>query len=798
MSFPSTRAIRSFVVFLVLMRASIAVAQTVCSANCPWNAPGIQVGSLVGATNQPSYPSIGVMLLAGTANAEYRDFTVVGGRIYEWSMCNEDGGSYNASAVMSILNPVTNAPLCHWRINAACDEGRIRYLAPANGVVRIMATSTSCDEVLPISRINWRCVNCYLNGSNGCTNAPNGASPGGAFTPSCTGKPETVTASSADGTYSTVQLTAGTPTTFSAACNPMVYPTTIWVTITNADASIIYGYWPTSRTFNPPYTGTYRFYTHYNQVDQGCDTWFGDHRAVRCGTYDPCTTVPIACETEQIIYMQGAGSWTNVTCGATSGIERIFTYTPAVSGIYRLDVTNGAAPSAGIRYAWKEASLGCDANNWNCLGTVTGAVAQMSFTLTAGVPIHILAQAVGTDPVWHKIALRCAIPQNQTCATAAPVSSYPATITANARWTSGSSSLPCLSNGTRVLWYKATGLCGNVAANTCGSDSNTSLAVYAGSCSGLTEVACNDNAMTGPCAGSQQSSVSWSAAEGTEYFIAVANPNLGTQSNIVLNITEPDSDGDGVGDACDVKLNVRALLDGPYDSSTGLMNDGIRSLGLLQLIEPYTNMNYPHVNGGGESTTLPVVSVGGSNAIVDWVVLELRSATTPSLVMDTRSALLQRDGDIVDVDGSSPVNMRSAAGPYHVAVRHRNHLGVMTGTPVDLSPTSPLLDFTNAALGTYGTQARKTSGGTFSRQVLWSGDAGFNHAVTYTGAGNDRDPILVNVGGTTPNNTVTGYAPNDINLDGQVKYTGIGNDRDPILVTVGGTTPNNARMEQLP
>lgn len=67
-----------------------------------------------------------------------------------------------------------------------------------------------------------------------------------------------------------------------------------------------------------------------------------------------------------------------------------------------------------------------------------------------------------------------------------------------------------------------------------------------------------------------------------------------------------------------------------------------------------------------------------------------------------------------------------------------------------------------------------------------------------TGSSNDRDPILVAVGSTTPNNVVPGYAGQDVNMNGQVKYTGSGNDRDPVLVNGGSTTPNNIRAAQLP
>ena len=38
----------------------------------------------------------------------------------------------------------------------------------------------------------------------------------------------------------------------------------------------------------------------------------------------------------------------------------------------------------------------------------------------------------------------------------------------------------------------------------------------------------------------------------------------------------------------------------------------------------------------------------------------------------------------------------------------------------------------------------------------------------------------------------------DVTLDGVVRYTGSGNDRDPILFNVGSTTPNNWRAQQIP
>ncbi len=245
-----------------------------------------------------------------------------------------------------------------------------------------------------------------------------------------------------------------------------------------------------------------------------------------------------------------------------------------------------------------------------------------------------------------------------------------------------------------------------------------------------------------------------------------------------------------------VKVSLQALLEGPYVSGAGLMHDSLRTKSLIPLTEPYTGLGYAHVNGGGgEVTSSGVLGVTGSNAIVDWVVVELRNSVSPHAVVASRSALIQRDGDVVGVDGVSPVQFTMGAGSYRLAVRHRNHLGCMTGSAYALSSTTTTINLRSASTGTYGTEARKTSG---SAQLLWAGNTVRTNPVAYTGTGNDRDPILVRVGSTTPNNTAAGYYPEDVNMDGRSKYTGTANDRDPILVNVGSATPTNTRVEQLP
>ncbi|MBL7983469.1 MAG: hypothetical protein JNM91_00655 [Flavobacteriales bacterium] len=246
-------------------------------------------------------------------------------------------------------------------------------------------------------------------------------------------------------------------------------------------------------------------------------------------------------------------------------------------------------------------------------------------------------------------------------------------------------------------------------------------------------------------------------------------------------------------------LQAAVLLGGPYDAVNMSMTDGLRASGLIPQVEPYTALGYMQVGGGG-GETLPAVLLGGTEfrRAVDWIRLEVRSATNPSVVLATRQCVLDQFGQLHGRYGELVFDVGVPAGSYRIAVRHRNHSGCMTANTVVLSTTGypVLVDLNSEFTATYGTNARRTIG---TKQVLWPGRVTGDGTIKYVGADNDRDPILTAVGGTTPNVALTNqYRVEDVNLDGSVKYTGINNDRDPVLINVGSTTPNNTRQEQLP
>lgn len=241
-----------------------------------------------------------------------------------------------------------------------------------------------------------------------------------------------------------------------------------------------------------------------------------------------------------------------------------------------------------------------------------------------------------------------------------------------------------------------------------------------------------------------------------------------------------------------VRLNLRAWLEGPFVQAQSLMNDDLRVAGLLPGWDPY---------GSGASVPASVLSVIGNNAVVDWVQVELRLHPEGPTGVASAPGLIQRDGDIVATDGTSALPFNVPPGNYYVAVRHRNHLAIMGSTAYVLTTTPVSLDFRVPATSMhvrpapYAGVPRKNVG---PWSVMWAGNVTDDDRLRYTGTSNDRDPVLMAIGGSTPNAVVAGYMNADVNLDGLVKYTGAGNDRDPILVNVGSTTPNAVRIEQVP
>ncbi|MBK8848859.1 MAG: cadherin-like domain-containing protein [Saprospiraceae bacterium] len=304
-------------------------------------------------------------------------------------------------------------------------------------------------------------------------------------------------------------------------------------------------------------------------------------------------------------------------------------------------------------------------------------------------------------------------------------------------------------------------------------------------------------------------------------------------------------------------LKLRAYLEGALINSTAvsaqglpLMRDELRFNPLTQLSympkkDPY---RYPVIAANGlvydlsigtaalrfaekgaglifgfDSITSPsVLLTTGDNAIVDWVFVEMRDKDDAKKVISTRSALLQRDGDIVDLDGVSALAFPNTPyDAYYVAVKHRNHLGVMTASAISFQNLSAVIDFTLPGTPTFDFGITPNYNYTGLAQnkfivpgytCLYAGDFDANGVIKFSNPGDDANILTTDVL-TYPTNTLFvsnynaafGYLAGDYNMDGKAKLDNPNDDQSLLLsqiflypINVGIVHNFGGMVEQLP
>ena len=264
-----------------------------------------------------------------------------------------------------------------------------------------------------------------------------------------------------------------------------------------------------------------------------------------------------------------------------------------------------------------------------------------------------------------------------------------------------------------------------------------------------------------------------------------------------------------------LQVGARAFLQGAYSPGTGLMTENLRTLPFgssastanFPSTDPYRVAPYSttfiHIN----NPTVEAISGSGvmgaqpltADNIVDWVYLELRNLNAPpGNILQTRSALIQRDGDIVDMDGASPVTFNNQTnGSYLLAVRHRNHLGlgIDQTSPRSLNETKStafttnVIDFRTASdaqlHGTAVAYATAAHPVLSTVKLLWGGNANSNNQTRANGPTSLNDYLFLLF--LTLGNNPTLIIPNvyhsaDMNMDRSVRANGPTSQNDYLLL----------------
>ncbi len=204
--------------------------------------------------------------------------------------------------------------------------------------------------------------------------------------------------------------------------------------------------------------------------------------------------------------------------------------------------------------------------------------------------------------------------------------------------------------------------------------------------------------------------------------------------------------------------------------------------------------------------SVSIFAVTGEDAIVDWVWVELRDKNDNESILARRSGLLQRDGDVVDLNGKRSLRFPGIAwDDYYVVVKHRNHLGAMTAnaqTPKQLNtlvnfttPNTPIFDkgvvVTNGGITVDYTGLAQKKNAKETYFALWAGDFDGNGRIKVVSPNDDMNEISSQVLNYVTNVTLGsnydfayGYRQADWDLNAKVKFDNPDDDKNMLFASL--------------
>ncbi len=198
-------------------------------------------------------------------------------------------------------------------------------------------------------------------------------------------------------------------------------------------------------------------------------------------------------------------------------------------------------------------------------------------------------------------------------------------------------------------------------------------------------------------------------------------------------------------------VTLKANLEGAYDASSGEMTTTIN--GILPINQPFSGSPWNY-SGTESVSNIPNADV------VDWVLVDFRDATdaasaSSATIVNYQAGFLLKDGSIVDLDGSSPMQtQRFLEHGLFPVVHTRNHLDVISAAAVPQFNGIYAYDFTTAAGKAYENTQADLGDGSYG---LLGGDTNGDGTIDI----NDLTDNWNSESGTA------GYLPSDLNYDGQ-------------------------------
>ena len=187
--------------------------------------------------------------------------------------------------------------------------------------------------------------------------------------------------------------------------------------------------------------------------------------------------------------------------------------------------------------------------------------------------------------------------------------------------------------------------------------------------------------------------------------------------------------------------SFRVWLQGPYNTNTHVMTRALNAAGRIPRTSPYAD----------DPRRVLMIPANAT----DWVLLQLRKSTN-STPLVSKSVFLGERGDLLTDGGKTNLMLEASAGSYYLAIKHRNHLAVMSANPVPFTNQFVSYDFTPDADRYYG----GANGTVELESNVWgmiAGDADGDGEIL------EVDALIYD----TQTNTI-GYRRADFNLDGVI------------------------------
>lgn len=399
----------------------------------------------------------------------------------------------------------------------------------------------------------------------------------------------------------------------------------------------------------------------------GTMTTMAGRTTAACGPVGTCAHPEVhTCERTESVDTSSPDSGSDIynTHGGDNtwtGKEYVFRFTPNISGLVAINLTNTSAADLGIFVLST-----CDPTMELASADANGAGGdeQLTYTMNIGTTYYIMIDARGNATATFDIEMDCPEPPSgcdvlsvlncgdskadtnigaTTAFTAYTGATYsytgpekiyeivagPGALTVDLTWTDGAQDLDLL------------------LRSECYFSAGTTLA------EGVT--------------GTVNETVSFTVPAGGGTYFVVVEGYAGASSNYTLSAT-----------CSSVTIAPKIYLQGAFNGTD--MTTNLNS-SLVPMTEPYTALGYSYVGGGGETSNSAVIT---ANDVTDWVVVELRDAATPTTIVASAAALLRKDGTVANrLDGTSALAFPFATGTsYYVAIKHRNHLSVMSNAAI--------------------------------------------------------------------------------------------------------------------